>query len=221
MHVPLLLLTLTTGHLLAPGTFDRGIQLTVSPDVLQVTYEVSADDATLEHWLAAHAGESLEVAIAERLHLVVDGERRHLTPQGMSLERRHHARATFTFIAPCTVERGGNAVHLRDHNFADEPSTVRMALAGRDGVDIAGSSLPVTLQRATRQSLARLSPEKRHAASSLSATLHAPPPAVGATIPATVWVATAGLFCLLWWTIRRLHRKGAGAMFRAADPALR
>lgn len=162
------------GHGLPDGSYDRGIQVLVFPGTIEVNYELTANDATLRKWTVAHGRteiEQLQPLIANGLQIEIDGVPQRLIPRVVRREKRHHAKAIFTYELPYVPGGTCGKFVLRDNNFRTSDGSLRLAIVGRDGARVMRSDAAINLRRASPCTLQTLSAAERAKATCLTATL--------------------------------------------------
>jgi len=206
MAIPLFLCCAILGHELPDGRYDRGIQVLVSPDSIQVTYELTATDATLRREIAKNHYDvvRLQGVIARGLNVELNGVPKHLQAQAVHREKRHHAKVIFTYELPSDRRDTHADLVLRDNTFPGCDGCVRLAITGRDGVVVKHSNAASTLRRATPRTLNALSAVERTKVARLTAilTTESPTPIphrhVGYTVVLVGAIACALIVAARW-----------------------
>ena len=138
---------------------DRSIQVSVRPGLLQVDYEVSLTELTLTQdlraligglpgadraeWLARY-GQVTGPLNRKGILVSIDGQPVELALRDFELAVEEHPRYIFHFEA--RIARDGRLA-VRDTNYVSSEGTSRLAVRGRDGVNVSGDSLPAEVER--------------------------------------------------------------------------
>lgn len=133
---------------------DRSTQVTLRPGKLEVDYEVSLTELTLtqdlrrligslpgadrSEWLSRY-GEVTGPLNARGFLIHCDGRPLELRVIGFDLAVEEHPRYTFR-LESALPETGKLVVH--DTNYVSSEGTSRLAIRGRDGIEVSGDDLP-------------------------------------------------------------------------------
>jgi ABC-type nickel/cobalt efflux system permease component RcnA len=151
---------------------DRSIQATVRPGRLDIDYEVSLTELTLtqdlraligslpggerSEWLNRYA-EVTGPLNAKGFLITADGSPVALSVRGFDLVVEEHPRYTFHLAG--AVPQASRLV-IQDTNYASSEGTSRLAVRGRDGVEIEGDDLPTEVAEIPIRPLWQLSDEE-------------------------------------------------------------
>jgi ABC-type nickel/cobalt efflux system permease component RcnA len=142
------------GHDIPNARVDRSIQVTIGPGELEIDYEVSLSELTLTQDLRAlvgtlpggdpaawfdRYGRETGPLNARGFLISVNGAALHLTVVGFDLAVEEHPRYVFHFRAP--IPESGH-LRLRDINYASSEGTSRLAIRGRNGVEVRADDRP-------------------------------------------------------------------------------
>ena len=160
------------GHDIPNARIDRSIQAELRPGGILVDYEVSLSELTLTQDLRAlsstpsvgdrgewfgHYGELAGPLNARGLLLTVNGEPVEFSSRGYDLVIEDHPRYTFHFEA--AIPPSGR-LRLTDSNYAVAEGMSRLAIRGRDGVEISGDSLAPDVASIALRPAWQLSPDE-------------------------------------------------------------
>jgi len=138
---------------------DRSIQVTVSPAKLRIDYEISLSELTLtqdlrsligslpgadrQEWLKRF-GEVTGPLNAKGFFIAVDRLPVALEYKAFDLTVEEHPR--YTFQLETRLPESGR-LEIYDTNYATSEGTSRLAIRGRDGVEVSGDRLPTEVDK--------------------------------------------------------------------------
>ena len=151
---------------------DRSIQATVRPGKLEIDYEVSLTELTLTQdlraligslpggersdWLARY-GEVTGPLNAKGFLVNCNGQPVTLSVRNFKLVVEEHPRYTFHIVG---VLPESGRLSIQDTNYASSEGTSRLAVRGRDGVQIEGDTLPEEVEQITIRPVWQLGDEE-------------------------------------------------------------
>lgn len=199
-------LLLICGHELADGVVERGLQVQVRRDRLEIRYQLGLSPATARSQLAqwgvdvAHQApvfpayrEAALPRMARGLRVLIDGVPRPLRSVSAKEVRRHHARIECVYELPAPPWDGQlHQLEVRDDNFPGWPGGRQVAIKARDGLEVI-SEAPQVLGRDEVRPWAELTPVAREGTRRLQAWIGEP----GDRRPAQLWPWLLGATALL------------------------
>ena len=151
---------------------DRSTQATVRPGKLEIDYEVSLTELTLtqdlraligslpggerSEWLARY-GEVTGPLNAKGFLVSCNGQPVTLSVRDFKLVVEEHPRYTFHMVGD--LPESGR-LSIQDTNYASSEGTSRLAVRGRDGVQIEGDTLPEDVEQITIRPVWQLGDEE-------------------------------------------------------------
>lgn len=170
---------------------DRSVQIEILPKWIDVEYQLGFSDETLEEEIAKLAPElersddiskTLELyrdavfpALADQMELRLDDQPVELVPIESELNQGHHTRLTCRYRYLHEASAEDTKLKFFDRNFLGHPGAHRIALKGRIGVTLSGSSTEIDLKRIHVQDLSTLSQAEQMAAHRVNATFRYAP----------------------------------------------
>ncbi len=150
---------LAAGHDIPNARVDRSTQVTLRPGRLEIDYEVSLSELTLtqdlralvgtlpggdrDAWFALYGRETGPLN-AKGFLIEVDGAEIELAISGFKVFVEQHPRFVFHFGADLPAS---GRLKVKDVNFVSSEGTSRLAIRGREGVEVPSDGLPEDVER--------------------------------------------------------------------------